>query len=84
MTSLIRIGDRDFTLDPATTDVKPPTTGTAEAKEKAVAEKLAAVVPVAEYEKLAALAATVVLEEKLVKDKQPVDIDPVEKLVVGS
>lgn len=43
-----------------TLDVAAPKTGTAEAKERAVAAKLAQVLPVAEWEKLEKLQATVV------------------------
>jgi hypothetical protein len=55
----------DAKLAPETTDTAAPTTGTAKAKEEAVAAKLATVLPPAEYEKLLALQATVkVAEEK--------------------
>jgi hypothetical protein len=62
-------------LKAATLDVAPPATGTKEAKEKAVQEKLSEVVPIAEYEKLASLQASVV------KDEKPVEIAPMEELV---
>jgi hypothetical protein len=42
---------------------------------KAVREKLDAVLPVAEYEKCVALAATVKVEEK------PVDVEPMEEKI---
>ena len=58
----------DAKLAAATTDVAPPTTGTAAAKEAAVQVKLATVVPVAEYDKLAALAATVVKAETAMEE----------------
>ena len=58
-------------LDAATLDVAAPALGTAEEKEKAVAEKLAAVLPVAEFEKLAALQATVARDEKPPEDVKP-------------
>ena len=58
-------------LDPATTDIAALALGTAEEKEKAVAEKLAAVVSVAEWEKLEALQATVIRNEKPPEDEKP-------------
>jgi hypothetical protein len=50
-------------LDAATLDVAAPLSGTAEAKEAAVATKRATVLSVAEWTKLEALRATVVQEE---------------------
>jgi hypothetical protein len=61
-------------LKAATLDVAAPTSGTKEVKDAAVAEKLQAVVPVAEYMKLASLQASVV------KDEKPVEIAPMEEL----
>ena len=46
-------------LKPETTDVSAPLSGTSEAKEAAVAEKLSTILSIAEWEKLTALAATV-------------------------
>ena len=63
----------DAKLDPKTLDVAAPALGTADEKERAVAEKLAEVVPVAEYLKLASLQASVV------KDEKPVDAEPAEE-----
>lgn len=57
-------------LDPSTTDVAAPTTGSAETKEAALRAKLASVLPVAEFDKLAALRATV--EEKPVEPVEEV------------
>jgi len=58
-------------LAPETTDTAAPTTGTAKDKEAAVAAKLATVVPVAEWEKLEVLQATVVRDEKPAEDVKP-------------
>ncbi len=50
----------DAKLDPATTDVAAPKTGSAASKKAAVLAKLSTVLPVAEWEKLLALQATVI------------------------
>ena len=61
----------DARLDPATTDVAEPATGNAESKEAALRTKLETVLPVSEWLKLTALAATV--------EAKPVDAEPVEE-----
>ncbi len=66
----------DAKLDVATTDISAPKTGTAEAKEKAVQEKMATVISVAEWEKVLALRATVVVEPV---DINPIDVKPIVK-----
>lgn len=52
-----------------TTDVSAPLSGTAEAKEAAVAEKLSTVLSVAEWEKCEALRASVKVEDKPMEER---------------
>ncbi len=66
----------DAKLDISTTDVAAPKTGTKEEKEKAVQEKMATVIAVAEWEKVLALKATVVVDVK------PIDVGPVDVKVI--
>lgn len=71
----------DAKIAASTLDVAPPSTGTAAEKETAVAAKLATVIPVAEYEKVAKLQADAAEVIAAIEEPELGDDKPIGKVV---